>query len=329
MKFFQVLTESSDESEYRREEREWELGPDTPEIGLKAYALLDWLRDNGDVDVRTPEQTEQLQKLKLKLEELENSENADEDEVIELQSEIDELDDAIDVYDIIPSGSHYEMDEFEVPSVLSGRRYAVGTEDETRESARDACQSLIDDVGVKAFNPSFARSHINESKVEDEARSVYENDVYENPDSYLSDGDRNLSRTQEGEISVLKKKIRQAQDTIEILKELGNTQSKISELEDMIDDFEIEIDEIEDSPDGDFPDEKIEEKVDDLVQSAVEDPEYFFNELGLDWEEFVDVDELIEDAIDSDGEAHFINSYDGTSDEIEVNGIRFVVMRID
>jgi DNA repair ATPase RecN len=329
MKFFQVLTESSDEAQYRREEREWELGPNTPEEGLKAHALLDWLRDNGDVEVRTPEQTVQLQQLKLELEDLENSENPDEDEVNELENQIEELEDAIDVYDIIPSGSHYYMDEFEVPSVLSGRRYAVGTQEETTKSAYDACKSLIDDIGIKGFNPSFARSHIDEEKVEDEARSVYEHDVYENPDSYLSDGDRNLSSTQEGEISVLKKKIRQAQQTIEVLKELGNTQSKITELEEMIDDFGIEIDEIEDSPEGEFPDEKIEEKVDDLVQSAVEDPEYFLNDLGLDWEDFVDIDELIDDAIDSDGEAHFINSYDGSSDEIEVNGRRFIVMRID
>ena len=328
MKFFQMLNEN-DEAEYRRDEREWELGPDCPEEGLKAHALLDWLRDNGDVEVRTPEQTEQLQQLKLKLEELENSENPDEDEVNELQYEIDELDDAIDVYDIIPSGTHYDMDEFVVES-LSGRRYAVGTSDETRSSAEDAVKSLVDDMGVDAFSSSFAKNHLDTDKIEDEARDYYEQDVYDNPDSYLNeDEDRDLSDRQIQEIAVYKKKIKQAKDTIEYLGTIEGTESKIKELLEMIDDMESEIIDIEESPQGEFNQEKIEKRIEELVSNVAYDPEGFLNDFGLEWKEFVDMDALIEDAIDTDGEAHFINHYDGSSDDMEVEGRTFIVMRID
>ena len=328
MKFFQMLNEN-DEAEYRRDEREWELGPGCPEEGLKAHALLDWLRDNGDVEVRTPEQTEQLQQLKLKLEELENSENPDEDEVNELQYEIDELDDAIDVYDIIPSGTHYDMDRF-VVEALSGRRYAVGTSDETRSSAEDAVKSLVDDMGVDAFSSSFAKNHLDTDKIEDEARDYYEQDVYDNPDSYLNeDEDRDLSDRQIQEIAVYKKKIKQAEDTIEYLETIEGTESKIKELLEMIDDMESEIVDIEESPQGEFNQKKIEERIEELVSNVTYDPEAFLNDFGLEWKEFVDMDALIEDAIDTDGEAHFINNYDGSSDEMEVEGRTFIVMRID
>ena len=202
------MLNENDEAEYRREEREWELGPDTPEVGLKAHALLDWLRSNGDVEVRTPEQTDRLNFLRNKLEELQNSEEeVDEDIINEIENEIDSLEDAIDVYDIIPSGKHYYMTEFEVEA-LSGRRYAVGTNDETRNSAEDAIKSMVDDMGIDAFSPNFAKNHLDTDKIEDEARDYYEQDVYDNPDSYLDDEeDRDLSDKQIQEIAVYNKKI--------------------------------------------------------------------------------------------------------------------------
>lgn len=329
MKFFQMLNEN-DEAEYRREEREWELGPDTPEEGLKAHALLDWLRDNGDVEVRTPEQTERLNYLKERLEELQNSEEeVDEDVINEIENEIDSLEDAIDVYDIIPSGKHYYMTEFEVEA-LSGRRYVVGTRDETRNSAEDAVKSLVDDIGIDAFSPSFAKSHLDTDKIEDEARDYYDQDVYQNPDSYLNeDEDRDLSDRQIQEIAVYNKKIKQAKETIEYLETIEGTDSKIEELTEMIDEMESEIIDIEESPQGEFNQEKIEARIEELVSDVSYRPENFLNDFGLDWKDFVDIDALIEDAIDTDGEAHFINNYDGSSDEMEVEGRTFIVMRID
>lgn len=329
MNFFQMLNEN-DEAEYRREDREWELSPDTPEEGLKAHALLDWLRSNGDVEVRTPEQTERLNYLKQRLEELQNSEEeVDEDVINEIENEIDSLEDAIDVYDIIPSGKHYYMTEFEVES-LSGRRYAVGTRDETRNSAEDAVKSLVDDIGIDAFSPSFAKSHLDTEKIEDEARDYYDQDVYQNPDSYLNeDEDRDLSDRQIQEIAVYNKKIKQAKETIDYLETIEGTDSKIEELTEMIDEMESEIIDIEESPQGEFNQEKIEARIEELVSDVSYRPENFLNDFGLDWKDFVDMDALIEDAIDTDGEAHFINNYDGSSDEMEVEGRTFIVMRID
>ena len=90
-----------------------------------------------------------------------------------------------------------------------------------------------------------------------------------------------------------------------------------------------EIIDIEESPQGEFNQEKIEARIEELVSDVSYSPENFLNDFGLDWKDFIDMDALIEDAIDTDGEAHFINHYDGSSDEMEVEGRTFIVMRID
>ena len=104
---------------------------------------------------------------------------------------------------------------------------------------------------------------------------------------------------------------------------------KIEELEDFIREFEGEIEDIENDPDGDFPDDLIQEKIDDLVDDVRSDPEAFLNEHGLDWENFIDKDEFIQGVIDADGYGHTLNGYDGSADEMNVQGNWYYVMRID
>jgi hypothetical protein len=106
-------------------------------------------------------------------------------------------------------------------------------------------------------------------------------------------------------------------------------QDKIDELNDASAEYESEIEEIEENPDGDFPDELIENKVEELLSDVRYDPESFITELGLEWNNFIDKDEFIQGVIDADGYGHTINSYDGSADEVYVNDELFYVMRID
>ncbi len=107
------------------------------------------------------------------------------------------------------------------------------------------------------------------------------------------------------------------------------TPEKIEELQDYITEMQDEIESIKDDPDGDFPDDLIQEKIDELVDDARSDPEHFINEYGLDWEDFIDKDEFIDAVIDADGYGHTLNGYDGSADEIQVQGTFYWVMRID
>ena len=339
-----ILREREVEAEERRVEGEWTLDGDCPEEGLKAHALLEFLVDNNDVEVWTNEDREEVERLQNEIERLQSEYDNNEDVRTDLLDEISDLEDEIeslgenkiDVYNIIPTGTHYDTTEFEVINAgLDDRRYAVGNDDEMQSSCYDAVENLIDDIGYEGFNSSFARQHIDTDAVVDYAEETYDDDVRNNPDVYFDDSERLLSNEQEEKIGILKMRISQTQRLISNFEEEydgeddESIEEKIDELTDLIVEYEDEIDEIENSPQGEFPEDLIDNKVQDLVSDVRRDPEWFMNDFGLDWEHYIDKDEFIQAVIDTDGYGHTINSYDGSADEIRIQDQLFYVMRID
>ena len=339
-----ILREREVEAEERRVEGEWTLDGDCPEEGLKAHALLEFLVDNNDVEVWTNEDREEVERLQNEIERLQSEYDNNEDVRTDLLDEISDLEDEIeslgenkmDVYNIIPTGTHYDTTEFEVINAgLDDRRYAVGNDDEMQSSCYDAVENLIDDIGYEGFNSSFARQHIDTDAVVDYAEETYDDDVRNNPDVYFDDSERLLSNEQEEKIGILKMRISQTQRLISNFEEEydgeddESIEEKIDELTDLIVEYEDEIDEIENSPEGEFPEDLIDNKVQDLVSDVRRDPEWFMNDFGLDWEHYIDKDEFIQAVIDTDGYGHTINSYDGSADEIRIQDQLFYVMRID
>jgi hypothetical protein len=339
-----ILREREVEAEERRVEGEWTLDGDCPEEGLKAHALLEFLVDNNDVEVWTNEDREEIERLQNEIERLQSEYDNNEDVRTDLLDEISDLEDEIeslgenkiDVYNIIPTGTHYDTTEFEVINAdLDDRRYAVGNDDEMQSSCYDAVENLIDDIGYEGFNSSFARQHIDTDAVVDYAEETYDDDVRNNPDVYFDDSERLLSNEQEEKIGILKMRISQTQRLISNFEEEydgeddESIEEKIDELTDLIVEYEDEIDEIENSPEGEFPEDLIDNKVQDLVSDVRRDPEWFMNDFGLDWEHYIDKDEFIQAVIDTDGYGHTINSYDGSADEIRIQDQLFYVMRID
>jgi hypothetical protein len=339
-----ILRGKREEAQERRTDGEWELGPDCPDEGLKAHALLDWLVDNGDVDAITNEDRGEIARIENEIERLQNEYDNDEDvrtdlldEISELEDELSELQSKIDVYNIIPTGSYYDTTEFEVidsPNV-EGRRYAVGDEDEMKSSAYDYVDQLIDDIGYRGFNENFAKDYIDEDDVIRYAEDMFEDDVRENPDIYLSDDDRMLSSDQEEQIERYELKISQIQSMIERLEDEmdgendDDIEEKIDELNSEIDDLNTEIDDVKENPDGDFPDELIEDAVKDRVNDVRRDVLGFMEDFGLNWDDYVNKDDFIEGVIDADGYGHTLNSYDGNADDIKVMDEWYYVMRLD
>ena len=339
-----ILREREVEAEERRVEGEWTLDGDCPEEGLKAHALLEFLVDNNDVEVWTNQDREEVERLQNEIERLQSEYDNNEDVRTDLLDEISDLEDEIeslsenkiDVYNIIPTGTHYDTTEFEVINAgLDDRKYAVGNDDEMQSSCYDAVENLIDDIGYEGFNSSFARQHIDTDAVVDYAEETYDDDVRNNPDVYFDDSERLLSNEQEEKIGILKMRISQTQRLISNFEEEydgeddESIEEKIDELTDLIVEYEDEIDEIENSPEGEFPEDLIDNKVQDLVSDVRRDPEWFMNDFGLDWEHYIDKDEFIQAVIDTDGYGHTINSYDGSADEIRIQDQLFYVMRID
>jgi len=333
------------EAQERREEGEWTLDGNCPDEGLKAHALLKYLVSNQDVSVITNEDRITIQRIKDEIETLNTEYDESEDPRVDILDRIEELEDElddystgyIDVYNIVPSGSFYSTTEFEVidnPDV-EGNRYAVGDDDEMKESCEEAIESLIDDIGYEGFNAGFARDYLDEDAIADYAEDVYDSDVRDNPESYFDDSDRMLSNEQEEKIEILNRRIEYNTETIKKLEEQMDgenddlIQEKIDELNELSEEYISEIEDIEGDPEGDFPEDMIDDKVQDLVRDVKNDPESFMSDFGLSWSDYVDKDEFIQGVIDADGYGHTINSYDGNADEIYVNDTLFYVMRID
>jgi len=334
-----------EEAEERRLDNWWSLDDSAcPEEGLKAHALLNVLVDNADVDVMTNADRGEIARIQNEIDRLQAEYDNDEevrgdllDEISDLEDKMDELTKKIDVYNIIPTGAYYDTQEFEVidsPEV-EGRTYAVGDEDEMESSARDYVVQLIDEMGYEGFSKGFISNHIDEDAVMAYAEDLYEQDVRESPESYIDESERLLSKEQEEEIQILKDKISNIESLIERLESHmdeeneDEIQERIDELNENIQEMNDEITEIEDNPDGDYPEDEIEAAIESRVRDVKYDVENFMNEFGMDIENYIDKDSLVQDVVDTDGYGHTLNSYDGTADETYVQDKLYYVMRIN
>ena len=338
------LQNKRNEAEERRLDGEWELGPDCPTEGLKAHALLDWLVDNGDVELMTNEDRVEINRLESEIERLQTEYDNDEDvrtdlldEISDLEDELTELKNKIDVYYIIPNGEFYDTSQFEIIGAdLDDREYAVGTEREMETSAYDSIDNLIDDIGYEGFSKGFAEDYIDTEEVVEYARQFYEDDVRESPDSYLNEEDRMLSDEQSDEITTLKTRITELESRVERLESQldggeddDDIQYDIDELNEKIEEYNERITEIEESPEGDFPEELIDDAVEDRLSDVRRNPEDFIKEWGLDMDNFINKRDFIQGVIDADGYGNTLNSYDGNAEEIKVQDKWFYVMRIN
>ena len=338
-----ILRGRRDEAEERRLEGEWELGPDCPEEGLKAHALLDWLVDTSDVEVITDEDRIEIERIKNEIERLQAEYDNDEDvrqdlldEISDLEDELSELENKIDVYHIIPDGEFYDTTQFIVIDAgLDDREYAVGTESEMESSSYDRVDSLLDDIGYDGFGKNFVMGHIDTDEVVSYFRDFFEDDAANEPSAYVDEEYRMLSDEQEDQIRFMKEKIEAFELKIERLEyELGGEdddeiQSDIDEINEEIEGLNDEISDIESSPEGDYPEDKIEEAVEDRLRDVKYDPEGYINDWGLDYENFINRREFIKDVVDTDGYGHTLNGYDGNADEQKVQDEWFYVMRIN
>ena len=343
LRMAQVLRERENAAQERREENEWAL-PNAPEIGLKAHALLRVLEIEGDIEVMTNQDRGEIARIENEITRLQTEYDNDEevrgdllDEISELEDELTELDNKIDVYNIIPTGTYYDASEFEVIGApeVEDRRYVVGDESEMETSAYEYVEQLIDDIGYEGFNSYFVQQHIDEDAVISYAEDLFNQDVYDSPDSYLEDDQRNLSEKQEEKIAILNDKIEKYRELITKLEgsmdgeDDEDIEERIDELNEEITDMDTEVEDIKDDPEGDFPDYLLDEIITNRIYDVKNDVEGFMNEWGLEMNEYIDKDAFIKGIVEEDGYGTTLNGYDGSADEINIEGETYYVMRID
>jgi hypothetical protein len=351
----QRLNREADEREYRRklvlaeqrrENNEWDL-EDTDDIGLKANALFKYLVSIDDLEELTPEIKARIVEAERELaqyqEQYDSQENANEDtdlvaNIEALEEELDGYKELADVYFLLPAQyGHYGLTQFE--NIKDGTEWAVGDESEMEEASRASVENLMDDMGIQGFNRSFVENYVDEDAVESYIRDFFSHDVYENPDVYLGDDDKEISSSQKQEIAKLR------QEEIELDSERDNLdpdeypedyiEQRTTEIEERLLEIQDEIEEINDNPDGDYDEDAIEKAIDNQVYEHSRNLESFVsNFIGTDYFEwivdndFIDKNALIEGVVESDGYGVSLSSYDGDVNEEVVNDTTYYIVRV-
>jgi peptidoglycan hydrolase CwlO-like protein len=299
--------------------------------------VFNYLINENELDPLTQDDIRRLQAAREELDELEtiydNTDNANEltdlsNRISELETEISVFEDKKDIYFLVEYGEHYGLTTFD----YEGTRYSVGTDTESEDAAKSAVESLIDDTGIEGFNRGFIENYIDEDAVVEVIREFFSQDVYDSPEFYLDNEDRELSSEQDSEIEKLMEEWRE----LEKKTEQTDDDDELEEIYDRVDDIRNEIDEIKENPEGDYDEDKIEQMIENRVDEYKDRLEDFFTEYyGVDYMRWVldngliNINELIDGVVEADGYGVSLNTYDHSYETEEVSGTYYNIFRLD
>ena len=311
----------------RRESGEWD--DITDGYNAKARALFEFLKDRDDLQDRPEnlqEKIDELEDRKSQLEQMQAqlddvSEEYDrlEGQIAAVETEIEELNDGKfgDVYDLIPDGNMYGLASFQSKLPEShNEEYFIGTEREVERAFEDYWDQYVDDVGVEGFSEWIINDNLDEDRLRSDIEDVYENDIRDNPESYLDESDRELSSSQEEEIQ----RLEQRKSELEELND-GN-----EETIDLISEIEDEIEEINDNPEGEYKEEAVQDKIDDTVEYYMRNKDEFFGNMGYSMKDYLDKDSLVEYLVNNEDYGQ-MSSYDSSYDAERFNDKLYYIFR--
>ena len=108
------------------------------------------------------------------------------------------------------------------------------------------------------------------------------------------------------------------------------TEEQTEEIEDEISSIENIIEEIRENPEGDYSEDEIEGAIEGYVDNYADDFATYLKDRGFPKDyilDFIHLDGVAEDIIQSDGYGNVLNGYDGTDNEYKINGTWYHVMR--
>jgi len=257
-----------------------------------------------------------------------------------LQHMIDEYDipeDEIDVYNMIPVDEYHYMTAFEVdhPEV-DGMTFIVGDEDDTYKSAVEVEVELLDDIGIDNLPYYLIEANIDRNHLKRDVDSMVSNMIWESPEDWIDDEPKkNLSYRQQTQVEFLYTLISKYDNEIrELEKTLGGDEDELTKK--MIDKYlklmekqEDAVRDIENSPEGDYPEQVIEGYIKDMVDDLLYDTRTLSNDYGIDLKKYVDMQGVARDIVDIDGVERVIRTYDGKLYEYKVLDKYYSVGRFD
>tara|TARA_R110000868_G_scaffold34151_8_gene123488 strand:- start:2020 stop:3651 length:1632 start_codon:yes stop_codon:yes gene_type:complete len=239
-----------------------------------------------------------------------------------------------DIYNLIPETNNFypgEILSFKwVGENETDSEYIVGEWDDIYELAKSRLSDLIDDVGlIDSFNEDYLMNYVDADSVARYFEDWYDDYVRDDWESIFDKDELPLSTEQKKKHEELDQEIEELYRKTRDTDSLPYSSDERGEIYDKIEVLEEERDEIIENPEGEPTEEMIELKVDEFISEVRSNPQDSIKEYELDIEQFLNKDELIEDAVDTDGVGHTISNYDGIEYDITIDGRDYYVFRTD
>jgi len=241
-------------------------------------------------------------------------------------ADIDE-DEGETIYNLVPAEyDHYGLTTFEwLGTDFENSVWIVGEWNEVYAAAKESQENLIEDTGLEGFNQGFLESHIDVDEVLEYFEEMFENDVYESPESYFDEEDLPLSSEQESKIEKLESELDEQNDIIYN----SDDEESVETAEGYVEDIEFEINNIKSSPEGEPTVGMVESAVEDRLDDVKDNILSYMNDYGMELINYVDMNDLVEDVLDTDGLGNTLGGYDGEESETDVNGTTYYVFRVE
>jgi hypothetical protein len=271
-----------------------------------------------------------------KLEKLRNSDawNTSDGDILSYQTEalfqhlkssgvVDEDEDKYFIYPDYESGfvQHFIW----LGSKLFESEWVVIREDKIYEAAYNSLKDTIDEVGYESFSAWVWEDYLDRDEIKRWLYDPYSEMVWDDPESWSIE--KQLSNEQQKMVETFESRMEKLNYRLEN-EEL--TDDENTEIEDQISSIEDIIKDIKEDPKGEYDENEIEEAIERLTDEVADDfPDYLKNH-GFHSSyilNFVDIDEVIDYVIRSDGYGSVLNRYDGSEDQEKVEGTWFYVMR--
>jgi len=234
-----------------------------------------------------------------------------------------------DKYFIYPSGTgtHGIGKQYEWlgGDTLQPDTYDVYTQDELDIAAKRYVENAVDDMGYDAFSEWVWDQALNKGEWRSWLEDFYEDIIRDDPEHY--DIGLELSTNQQHQVNELKKTIENLKNR---LKSGGLSDEETKKIYVKIVGLEDTIEEITEDPQGGYDESSIENEINDRVNEYIDDIDDFIKHFGYEKSfimDFVDLDEVTEIVVNSDGYGNLLNSHDGEMFETQVNGDWYFVMR--
>jgi hypothetical protein len=230
-----------------------------------------------------------------------------------------------DVYDMKDEGTYFVDNLYHY--AVWGMEWLICLEDDVDEIGQEFVQNDLDNEGVQYFNKDFVERFIDGEEVAEDMD--IDDDVRQCPECYLSESDRSLSEDQQIEIASKRdeiEKLEEEQADCDV--DTPEGEQRYEELQSQINDLEYEIEEIEENPEGEWDDDKIEQAIEDKKNEIENDPLDYLKSMGItDYSKYIDEKALVKAAVEEDGAAHFMSTYDGKQCNYTYNGTNYSIFR--